>query len=115
MIPQIIWLFLQALNIIINAVKHGQEKKPSTLSSYIISFVLEFGLLIWGGFFSYISWPQIVIIILYGLIALSLIYIDKTPNKEETKPKYDVFSTAIVVVIITLIYLAGGFFKPLGF
>jgi len=50
--PQVIWLVLLLINLMINAVNHGKPKEGFDNITYsIIDACLSIGLLIWGGFF----------------------------------------------------------------
>lgn len=50
-IPQIIWLFLAVIGLIIEIVNHGKPREPHNAYTLAISTVFSFLLLYWGGFF----------------------------------------------------------------
>lgn len=50
--PQIIWLALCIAGITFTAIHHGEEREPYNVNIQIIGFLISFGLLYWGGFFS---------------------------------------------------------------
>lgn len=52
--PQIIYLCLMLIGIGVDAQRHGEPKKSGThnFGTDIITYMLGFGLLYWGGFFS---------------------------------------------------------------
>lgn len=50
--PQIIYLILALISLMINANKHGKvNDKPSNVWFTIVAFSIQISLLYWGGFF----------------------------------------------------------------
>ena len=50
-IPQIIWLFLAVIGLIIEIVNHGKPREPHNAYTFAIGAFISFLLLYWGGFF----------------------------------------------------------------
>ena len=50
-VPQLIWLFLAVIGLIIEIVNHGKPREPHNAYTFVISMVISFLLLYWGGFF----------------------------------------------------------------
>lgn len=51
-IPQIIWITLVVFNMVYIAINHGKEQPPYNAYASLVSIVLQFALLYWGGFFN---------------------------------------------------------------
>mgnify|MGYP001630207365 CR=1 FL=1 len=51
--PQIIWCVLFAISLMCNAYLHGRPKNGTySVWTALAGFGIEFGLLLWGGFFA---------------------------------------------------------------
>lgn len=50
-IPQLIWLVLAVIGLIVEIVEHGKPREPHNAYTFAISTVISFLLLYWGGFF----------------------------------------------------------------
>lgn len=51
--PQIIWIVMVGINMLISASKHGQKRQGEySIFTDIIAVGISIGLLYWGGFFS---------------------------------------------------------------
>lgn len=50
-IPQFIMVLCGIFGVIVNIVKHGEDKGTYNAGTGFIAFVIEFLLLYWGGFF----------------------------------------------------------------
>ncbi|MBR5418928.1 hypothetical protein IK110_01635 [Candidatus Saccharibacteria bacterium] len=90
---------------------HGKPYKKETVGSVISATVIEVArlvILIFGGFFARIGWPQVVWI---GFMALSWgCYIAMLVTKEEMKGKRRFTSALVTAAIMMTLYIFGGFF-----
>lgn len=50
-IPQLIWLVLAVIGLIVEIVEHGKPREPHNAYTLAISTIISFLLLYWGGFF----------------------------------------------------------------
>ena len=50
-IPQIIWLVMAVIGLIVEIVEHGKPREPHNAYIFAISALITFSLLYWGGFF----------------------------------------------------------------
>lgn len=50
-IPQIIWLVMAVIGLIVEIVEHGKPREPHNAYTFAVSIVISFLLLYWGGFF----------------------------------------------------------------
>ena len=50
-IPQIIWLVMTVIGLIVEIVEHGKPREPHNAYTFAFSVVISFLLLYWGGFF----------------------------------------------------------------
>ena len=50
-IPQIIWLVMEVIGLIVEIVEHGKPREPHNAYTFATSVVISFLLLYWGGFF----------------------------------------------------------------
>lgn len=50
-IPQIIWLVMAVIGLIVEIVEHGKPREPHNAYTFAISIVISFLLLYWGCFF----------------------------------------------------------------
>jgi hypothetical protein len=50
--PQIILIGIIVSSFTVTVIKHGEDKGKYNLWTWLISSVIEVGLLIWGGFFN---------------------------------------------------------------
>lgn len=50
-IPQIIWLVMTVIGLIVEIVEHGKPREPHNAYTFAVSVVISFLLLCWGGFF----------------------------------------------------------------
>jgi hypothetical protein len=58
--PQIIFLVLTGIGLLITANEHGKARKPTNFWSSLLSTAIIFALLIWGGFFYHEKEPKIL-------------------------------------------------------
>ena len=50
-IPQIIWLVMAVIGLIVEIVEHSKPREPHNAYTFATSVVISFLLLYWGGFF----------------------------------------------------------------
>lgn len=50
-IPQLIWLVMTVIGLIVEIVEHGKPREPHNAYTFAVSVVISFLLLYWGGFF----------------------------------------------------------------
>lgn len=50
-IPQIIWLVMAVIGLIVEIVEHGKPREPHNAYTFATGVVISFLLLYWGGFF----------------------------------------------------------------
>lgn len=50
-IPQIIWLVMAVIGLIVEIVEHDKPREPHNAYTFAIGTVISFLLLYWGGFF----------------------------------------------------------------
>ena len=50
--PQIIWIILTAIGLLLVANQHGKERGKNNFWASLLAAGISIGLLIWGGFFS---------------------------------------------------------------
>lgn len=50
-IPQLIWLVMAVIGLIVEIVEHGKPREPHNAYIFAVSVVISFLLLYWGGFF----------------------------------------------------------------
>lgn len=50
--PQIIYLLLAAISLLLAANKHGEERTPTNFWDVLLAATIAIGLLWWGGFFN---------------------------------------------------------------
>ena len=51
-VPQILIIVFFTMGLTIHLIKHGEERGKYNVWTYLLSAVIEIGILIWGGFFN---------------------------------------------------------------
>jgi hypothetical protein len=109
--PQIVYLAIVFLDIIVTAIYHGKEISRSRHVSITLSLFVVLGLLAWGGFFSHgVRFPQILMCILLILSYFVNLFQDEESIKKHMPKQYNVFSVIVSKSIMIIILYAGGFF-----
>lgn len=110
-LPQILLLGLMALGAGVRLAQYG---KPNTgtynFYTALIAKVITVGILIWGGFFAVMEWPQIVII----LIMMVDLGAHLVLHGEKPGGTYGCGGTIISNTVFLALLYAGGFFTTAG-
>ena len=109
MIPQIIYLLLTAVGFGYIIPKQGELilKPDQKRNTGFITYSLIFLLYWWGGFWHTFDWPQVIMILYYGVIfGHNLAKIDK-PSTE----KYNIWTILPYTIFVNILLYFGGFWK----
>ena len=97
----IIYLALMFLGLGMSIVKHGQQKEKS-ISSYLVAFIITIFLLVQGGFFTQIGWPQMVFLTLYTIsFGIELASLEK-------QSYFNAGMSVISILIVLILLYTGG-------
>ena len=102
--PQYVFIAILLLGIGHSAARSGEETTYSSFSNSLIGTVLNTVILICGGFYQTISWPQVVWIV---LIVIDLGFSYKVSGK---KKQISILTTLIDDAIMMYLLIMGGFF-----
>jgi len=106
MIPQIIYVFLTAINVITAYVKNGTEMEQINPLNSFITIIIYLALFAWGGFFDVVEAPQIIVVILYALALVAVFYNYKMGKYH----KINFWTIGIMTVFINSLLYLGGFY-----
>jgi hypothetical protein len=104
-VPYIILLLLYVIGFVGGCCLHGEEFGERHAGGIVLFQTLKIGLLMGGGFFNHIAWPQIWIISLSCIDLIMGIVTDGQPIG-----KHSVLSTLIGYTITFFPLYFGGFF-----
>jgi hypothetical protein len=105
-VPYVVFLVLYAIGFIAGCFIHGKEMKGNrNAGASVFGSALKIGLLIWGGFFSHIAWPQVWIIVMVAIDAIGSILTDGRPFG-----RHHVLHTLIGLALTFIPLYCGGFF-----
>lgn len=107
--PQIIWLVLSVVGLILLIVLNGNEveQKNSSIIGSFIGSLLGVGLLFWGGFFTHFSVPQF-----FWVIYISLNFLGDVQKIawQTTSHRHNLFTTLSFTALSVGTLYMGGFF-----
>jgi hypothetical protein len=105
-VPYIIFLVLYAISFTGGCFMHGKILNGNqNAGSCVFVHTLKIGLLVWGGFFNQIGWPQIWIAVLSCIDVIITILKDGKPFG-----RYNVSETIIGLILTFVPLYFGGFF-----
>ena len=105
-IPQIIILILIGIDVLFAINKHGQKQEHGyNIFASVFAAALTLGILLWGGFFNHVGWPQVVILVLNAFVLMVV-----AAKHGGVRPVYNAYSAVIGKGILIWLLMAGHFF-----
>jgi len=102
--PQWVFIAIILLGIGLSAALSGKEKKHSSFGVALVAKIIQTIILVCGGFYQTISWPQVVWIVLL-VIDLGFSY-----RVSGQKDKESLFATLVSDAVAMFLLIMGGFF-----
>ena len=105
--PQIIYFCFVIVALVSSGYNHGKIiYTRHNMFKVLFSMLIQFFLILWGGFFHVFSYPQIIYMFLFGMTFGVAIY---KHDKLNTKPE-DITIDILSFIILAILLYFGGFF-----